>query len=121
MIRYRVTTLTRKPDGTDWAVIDSFDGRGDAARFAERCRDENPSAIIDVVAIDERGEVVKDQGEYLPVRTPASDAARDQAMATARDRNITHHINELPAVIEIPPTRNEVPQDPWGNSLGYRG
>lgn len=120
MINFRVTVLTRRDDGTDWCHVEGpFDTRAAAGLYAAEARSENPHAVVDVVAINDRGEVQDDR--VFPARTPASDAARDQAMATARDRNITHHINELPAVIEIPPTRNEIPQDPWGNSLGYRG
>lgn len=74
MIQYRVTVLTRRPDGTDHATIHGpFDHRAEAGRFADDARREQPDATVDVVALDERGNPLRDHGQ--PARTDRSDAA----------------------------------------------
>lgn len=85
MIRYRVTTIVQR-DGNDYATAQTFSERGTAGRYAAECRIEDPSAVVAVVALNDRGEVVPDRA--LPARTAGSDAAKDRVMAMARGLEI---------------------------------
>ena len=88
MIRYRVTELTRRHDGTDWARIHGpYVNRAEAYRFADLCRLEDPDAVVDVVAIDERGNYIPDDRSTV-VHSHRSDEAAVTAMTRAIEAGV---------------------------------
>jgi len=90
VIDYRVTTLTRRADGTDWATIHTgFPSRAAAGAFAEECRSEDPHAAVDVIAVGERGEVVPDRSPERPAKTAgARDALQRATLALPERRDL---------------------------------
>lgn len=92
-ITWRVTTTTQDHTGHTWAhIAGPFTGPGDAARYAETIRQENPAAQVDVLAITDRGDTLP---QPPPKRTPATDQARDRVMAHARHLQIIKPIAQL--------------------------